>query len=652
MSSLKMTTATPFGVLVAFLLLLAPSGFAQIALVDNELTPASPLSDTNTALLLTTNLTVSASANTLVAVVTYRNADTTNNEAPSTLNWTNATTTNTLTLAVQIVSKNSHGRGSAIYYLYNPTAGTGFNISGKLSGQTGSGSSSSASSGAMVAYSLSGVDTTIVPPPTNSDSATGAGASSLSFTINSVTANSWAAVGGVVANNTNIIITVTNNGAATGIPVLTTTTTGFDSASFSSMGYISAIIFGGAETFTQTNAVQDCALAAVVFKPSNTNFLTFGQQPQTVTISPGQNATFTVSAAGNPAVTSYQWYEIGGGATNVIAGANTSSYTTNSPTVSAGYFVVVGNGSTSITSSVASLNISTGGIVSTWTNKLGGSWATGANWNGGTIASGSGNTADFSTLTLGASRVVTLDGARSIGNMIFGDQGNIYNWTVGTGSGGPLTLAVSSGSPTITVNNQTTAASAVMAGSAGMTKAGAGSLSLASEDTYSGLTVVSNGVLQLSANPGDDGNGTLGNSAITVYGPGELQFNAGDASGYNVSLPLTLIGGAMRQVSAYSETLGRPITLNNGTITANPGAGAFNHSPHLNGDCYNENGDVIATAANSTNYISMPAGTQFSLRGGSFSNAAGSVLIVNGVLDDFATGPLARSRWSKAGQGA
>jgi hypothetical protein len=47
----------------------------------------------------------------------------------------------------------------------------------------------------------------------------------------------------------------------------------------------------------------------------------------------------------------------------LIAGANTSSYTTNSPTVSAGYFVVVGNGSTSITSSVANLNIFTSGIV-------------------------------------------------------------------------------------------------------------------------------------------------------------------------------------------------------------------------------------------------------------------------------------------------
>ena len=338
--------------------------------------------------------------------------------------------------------------------------------------------------------------------------------------------------------------------------------------------------------------------------------------------------------------------------TNLIVGANTSTYTTNSPAVNDSYFVVIGIGSTNVTSSVAALNIFTSGIVSTWTNVLGGSWAAGANWDGGTIASGSGNTADFSTLILGGSWVATLDGARTIGNLIFGDQGNTYNWTVGTGSGGPLTLAVSSASPTIMAKNGTTTISPVLAGSAGMTKTGAGILSLASEDTYSGLTVISNGVLQLSANPGDDGNGTLGNSAITVYGAGELQFNAGDVSGYGSGNALTLVGGDMRQVSAYSETLGRPINLNNGTITANSGAGIINHSPHLNGDCYNENGDVIATAANSTNYISMPAGTQFSLRGGSFSNAAGSVLIVSGVLDDFATGSFGAQSLVKGGLGS
>ena len=76
--------------LVAFLLLAAPAR-AQIALVDNELTTASPISSTSAFLLLKTNLTVSASANTVVVEVAFRNNDTTLTEAPPTLGWTNAT---------------------------------------------------------------------------------------------------------------------------------------------------------------------------------------------------------------------------------------------------------------------------------------------------------------------------------------------------------------------------------------------------------------------------------------------------------------------------------------------------------------------------------------------------------------------------------
>src|SRR5580692_7524118 len=121
---------------VAMLLQAAPAR-AQIALVDNELTTASPISSTSAFLLLKTNLTVSASANTVVVVMTFRNADSLLAECPATLGWTNATVSQTLTLAVQVGSEAGHGRGTAIYYLYNPTAGTGFNLVGKLTGQVG-----------------------------------------------------------------------------------------------------------------------------------------------------------------------------------------------------------------------------------------------------------------------------------------------------------------------------------------------------------------------------------------------------------------------------------------------------------------------------------------------------------------------------------
>ncbi|MEY4385884.1 MAG: catalase/peroxidase, partial [Verrucomicrobiota bacterium] len=92
----------------------------------------------------------------------------------------------------------------------------------------------------------------------------------------------------------------------------------------------------------------------------------------------------------------------------------------------------------------------------TWTNLAGGSWPVAANWSGGTVAGGADSTAFFNTLNLTADTTVTLDGPQTIGNLQFSDvTAPFTNWILNPGSGGPLTLEVSSGSPTITVTSQT-----------------------------------------------------------------------------------------------------------------------------------------------------------------------------------------------------
>ena len=359
---------------VALLLLAAPAR-AQIALVDNELTAASTFDDSSTALLLATNLTVSASANTLVVVVTFRNASSSATEAPSTLSWTNATTTNTLTLIVQQNSKAANGgRNAAIYYCYNPTAGTGYNISGKLSGQLGTGSGTTSSSGALVAYTLRGVDTSVAIPPSGSASGSPGGAS-LSFSVGGITTNSWAAVGGADATTSGISITATNSGVETGTPVLTTTNGGFSSTTTATMGYISGIA-GGSDTFTMTNTSGfDTAFSAAVFSPPSTSPPTISSQPQSELIYAGVGATaqFTVQASGQ-APLSYQWYATSSSAgaltagetlTNDVALSNGLKYsgatsaTLSISNVVAGdltnYAVIITNSLGSITSSIATL---------------------------------------------------------------------------------------------------------------------------------------------------------------------------------------------------------------------------------------------------------------------------------------------------------
>ena len=141
-------------------------------------------------------------------------------------------------------------------------------------------------------------------------------------------------------------------------------------------------------------------------------------------------------------------------------------------------------------------------LSGTWTNLVSGnasgSWATAANWNNGVIADGADYTADFSTLDLTATNsVVTLDGARTIGNIIFGDTTPSTNWVLNTGAGGPLTLAVTAGTPTLTANNGTNTIGAVLDGTSGFNKAGAGTIRLnGANTTLSSNININAGILQ------------------------------------------------------------------------------------------------------------------------------------------------------------
>ena len=144
----------------------------------------------------------------------------------------------------------------------------------------------------------------------------------------------------------------------------------------------------------------------------------------------------------------------------------------------------------------------------TWTNLAGGnasgSWAAATNWNSGIIASGTDNTADFSTLDLTANSTVTLDGARTIGNLVFGDTAPDSNWILATGTGGPLTLSVTAGQPTITTASGSNTITAVLASPltpAGLTKSGNGTLRLGTANLLTNINAnVNAGVLLLAQN--------------------------------------------------------------------------------------------------------------------------------------------------------
>lgn len=165
----------------------------------------------------------------------------------------------------------------------------------------------------------------------------------------------------------------------------------------------------------------------------------------------------------------------------------------------------------------------------TWTNLVSGdasgSWAIATNWNNGVIADGADNTADFSTLDITSNSIVTLDGARTIGNLIFGDTTLSTNWVLNTGTGGPLTLDVTAGTPTITANNGTNTIGAVLAGTKGFNKAGTGTLRLngANNTTLSSNININAGILQVGNNNAlgattPNGSTVLSNAVVIASG--------------------------------------------------------------------------------------------------------------------------------------
>lgn len=128
------------------------------------------------------------------------------------------------------------------------------------------------------------------------------------------------------------------------------------------------------------------------------------------------------------------------------------------------------------------LTINANGI---WTSDGDGNWSDTNRWTAKVVATGMGQTADFSTINISANRTVTLDVSRTIGNLRFSDIGS-QNWTLTNLPGTALTLNSGAGiSPTILVTNTVTIG-ATLAGTNGFTKLRRGTLILSGDNSLTG----------------------------------------------------------------------------------------------------------------------------------------------------------------------
>jgi autotransporter-associated beta strand protein len=205
-----------------------------------------------------------------------------------------------------------------------------------------------------------------------------------------------------------------------------------------------------------------------------------------------------------------------------------------------------------------------------WNVDASGTWSDTNNWIGGAIANGAGFAADFSAIDITANRTVTLDAARSIGTIKFGDTSGTESWVLSSGSA--LTLDTGSDvSPSLVVNQNTATISAVLAGNGGFTKSGAGTLVLSGNNIYSGNTIVNGGPLTIGAS------GRLGGGAYS----GNITDNS--ALNFNSSAAQTLSGsisgsGSLTQASgtltlSAANTYSGGTTINGGTLNLAIGGG-------------------------------------------------------------------------------
>ena len=216
----------------------------------------------------------------------------------------------------------------------------------------------------------------------------------------------------------------------------------------------------------------------------------------------------------------------------------------------------------------------------TWNSSGVTSWNNTARWSGGTVAGGTNSTATFTAsgtasllsnivlgnLTTGASRVQIRSGT-AINNVDLTNEQIVFATTTGT-------------APAIT-NAGRLDMFAIIAGSQGFTKSGAGSLYINRTNAYTGVTTITAGDVRLAQNTGL-GDSTVGNGTVIQSGAMLRLDNASTSSmgvsGIQTSESFTISGdgvgglGALRSQAGTGNAFTGPITLAaNASIKASSG---------------------------------------------------------------------------------
>ncbi|MDD5349041.1 MAG: autotransporter-associated beta strand repeat-containing protein [Chthoniobacteraceae bacterium] len=328
----------------------------------------------------------------------------------------------------------------------------------------------------------------------------------------------------------------------------------------------------------------------------------------------------------------------GGTGTAIISTVNGSNPITYSGTISlnntgsSSGLNIVGNASAVIT--VTGKITGTGGLTKSGTSTL--VLGNAANdYQGGTTMNGATSILQLNadgalgagTLTLNAGTIRSDANSRTIANALGTIGGNITFGSTTAGNTGALNftnataaaLAASTATTrTFTVNSDTTfangfAGTATNASAAsGFTKAGTATMIMGGDSTYTGLTTVSAGTLQV----GDGDSGSIASTSGTVAAGATLAFKQADGSSYSGAIANS---GTVKGLATGTNTLSGAISGTGGFSQEGPGA------------------TVLTGTSNYTGATNVTAGTLIVGTSGVLGNTAVTVageagLKVNGTI--------------------
>ncbi len=208
-----------------------------------------------------------------------------------------------------------------------------------------------------------------------------------------------------------------------------------------------------------------------------------------------------------------------------------------------------------------------------------GNWSTAGTWVSGVIGTGVDFNVNFTGVDITANQTITLDSARTVGNITFEDATTAsHNLTISGAN--VLTLDRTSGVPTIDVTQagRTLTISSVIAGSDGLQKSGLGTLTLTGNNTYTGATTVNGGTLRLEGSGGGFFSSTSATRNYTIASGATLNLH-----GASVPTGIANITGSGTLLISGSGLVasadGRDVNLNltaGSVIDIQSGSGLYN----------------------------------------------------------------------------